>query len=338
MLLVSGCVVQPVMPETDDRSILSEERLSNLEYQFDIFGSGPIQLTDGRYEDEPNRVAIYWIDTYVLGELDGEPAAAVILESSGGGSGIFKTLHLVVAREGALVNVANTMIGDRVDINAINLVDDAIILDIVAPGPEEPLCCGTERSVVHYALQGDQIVESSREVIGAQPSISETEVITFTPQTTPVESQTGNCFANAISLNRADAWRCITQENQIYDPCFQVDDAPTLICGADPLGDREGFILELTESLPAVEVADEERPWLVELGDGTICTMMTGTVPGVADQVAPYACADLAQSFLMAGFDRGFPVWFAQSVTFDLGENGFSLRSSLLKPVAKVWQ
>jgi hypothetical protein len=111
-----------------------------------------------------------------------------------------------------------------------------------------------------------------------------------------------------------------------------------VVCGADPISGEEGFVLELTEPLPAVEVYESDRAWLIQLGDGTICGMMTGTVPGVGGQVAPYGCADEAQSYLMEEFDTEFPLWFAQDVTFDLGENGFSIRSSVLKPIASVWR
>lgn len=358
-LLLGGCTLQPIQPETPaastpeatqemateqavstpavDLSDFSAARLANLAYQVENAGDEPIQLTDGLYQDEPNRIRVDWINTYALGELNGEAAAAVILESSGGGSGTFKTLHVVTEQADGLVNVGSTLIGDRVGINSILIVDNEIVLDIVAPGPDEPMCCGTQRSLNRYTLQAGEIVTTTSVVIGVQEPISATAVITFTPQVIPDATQAGNCFANSISVNRADAWRCMTG-NLIHDPCFQVDDTPTVVCGIDPFSEEAGFVLELTEPLPAVEVYESDRSWLIQLADGTICGMMTGTVPGADGQVAPYGCADDAQSYLMEEFNTEFPVWFAQDVTFDLGENGFSIRSSVLKPIAKVWR
>lgn len=360
-LLLSGCVVQPVQLETPtapmtplpeattdaiattapeeelDLSSFSVERLSNLTYQLEILDSMSVQLSDGVYEDEPNRISVFWSDTYALGALQGEPAAAVILTANTGGSGIFSMLALVQEQDGELVNVASTLVGDRVRFNSITMVDDLIVLDFVTQGPDEPLCCATQRTLARFALQDGQLAATTTEVLGTQElSVTETEVITFTPTVIPEESQAGNCFSNAIGLGRADAWRCMTG-NQIHDPCFQVDDAPTLVCGADPISGEEGFVLELTEPLPPVEVGELARPWRIELEDGTICGLMTGTVPGAEGQTAPYGCADEAQSYLMETFDREFPIWFAQRVTFDLGEDGFIIRSSVRQAIVTVW-
>ncbi len=356
-LLLGGCVVQPVVPETPttsgtvptipteetaaeaaDSSPFTAERLSNLVYHLDaVLESTPIQLVDGVYEDEPNRIDVRWTETYALGELQGQPAAAVILDAGMGGSGIFNMLAVVQEQDGELVNVASALVGDRVRFNTIAIDEGEIVLDFVMQGPDEPLCCGTQRTLARYALQGEVLDLIETEMLGTQDLIGETEVITFTPTVVPTASQTGSCFANAIGLGRADAWRCMTG-NQIHDPCFQIDETPTLICGADPISGEEGFVLELTESLPEVQVGDAALPWLIELGDGTICRLMTGTVPGANGQTAPYGCADEAGSYLMAEFDTELPVWFAQRVTFDLGEDGFSIRSSTRQGIAVVWR
>lgn len=106
VLLLSGCVVQPVTPEAPDASTpsteataepttetaseegdlssFSEEALSNLSYQLGLPDLTPVQLVDGVYEDQPNRVLVQWTDTYALGELQGQAAAAVILYSNMG--------------------------------------------------------------------------------------------------------------------------------------------------------------------------------------------------------------------------------------------------------------
>lgn len=356
-LLMSGCVVQPITPEAATpaaaeeaaaspapASPFSAETLKNLEYRLEVVGGEPVQLTDGVYEDVANRILVSWIDTYALGQLDGQPAAAVVLFANTGGSGGFSNLAVVVEQEGAPVNIASTLLGDRLTINQIAIADDGeIVLDLVTQGPDEPMCCGTQRTEVRVALEGDQLVVTSAEVTGVQPQVSETQVITFVPQSIPDASAVGSCFTNAIGLGRADAWRCMTDDNAIYDPCFEVagDEAngePVVVCGADPLTGEAGLVLELTEPLPTPDPGPESHVWLVQLGDGTVCGLMTGTVPGVGDQVAPYGCADDAQSFLMEEFLIFDPVWFAQRAVFALGEEGFSIQSSARVPVATVWR
>jgi len=117
-----------------------------------------------------------------------------------------------------------------------------------------------------------------------------------------------------------------------------VDDAPTVVCGADPITGEEGFVLKLTEPLPTPDAGTATGPWIVQLASGTICSLSTGTIPGVGDQTAPYACADEAHSNLMQDFIVYDPYWFTQNVVFELGDNGFWIESSVRTPVAKIWR
>ena len=346
--LISGCTIKPVTLETDTPiatteaastpSSLSVDTLKNLAYNLEIVGDDPVQLTDGVYEDTANRILVNWIDSYSLGTLNGQPVAAVVLVAHTGGSGNFSYLAVVEEQDGKAVNIASTLLGDRVNLNQMVIAQDQIKIDLVTQGPNEPMCCGTQRTAVGYALEGDQLVNTATTVIGVQSQVSETQVITYVPEIMPETTQSGTCFASAIGLGRADAWRCTTDDNQIQDPCFQIDDAPTIVCGADPITGGEGFVLTLTEPLPAPDASESSMPWLVQLGDGTICGLLTGTVPGVGDQVAAYACDNEAYSNLLRDFPIVDPFWFAQSVVFDLGDEGFTIQSSVLVPVTKVWR
>jgi hypothetical protein len=354
-LLIGGCVVQPVMPESaappaaeaatptpaedtaPEPSPFTVEILSNLAYTLDV-DSAPVQLTDGSFEDEANQIHVSWIDTYALGDLNGEPSAAVVLSYSGGGSGQFSYLAVVQEQDGTPVNVASTLLGDRVTFNWITIDNNQIVIDFVTQGPDDPMCCATQRTSVNYLLEGNQLVEGDVTVIGTQPQLSETSVITYIPETTPTESQVGSCFTNAIGLGRTDAWRCTTEDNVIHDPCFQIDDAPTVVCDADPVTGESGFVLELSEPLPAPDPGQASYAWLVQLGDGTVCGLLTGTVPAAGDQVAPYGCADEAHTNLVETFITDSPVWFAQRVAITVGDEGFSVQSSVLTPVATVWR
>jgi hypothetical protein len=322
---------------TSEPSPFTVEILSNLAYTLDV-ASGPIQLTDGSFEDEANQIHVSWIDTYALGDLNDEPSAAVVLSYSGGGSGQFSYLAVVQEQDGTPVNVASTLLGDRVTFNWIEISDNEIVIDFVTQGPDDPMCCATQRTSANYQLEGNQLTEGDVTVIGTQPQLSETAVITYVPETTPTESQVGSCFTNAIGLGRADAWRCTTEDNQIHDPCFEIDDAPTVVCGADPVTGESGFVLELSAPLPAPDPGQPTSVWQVQLGDGTVCGLLTGTVPAAGDQVAPYGCADDAGSYLVETFITDGPVWFAQRVAITVGDAGYSVQSSVRTPVAAVWR
>ncbi|MCB9100706.1 MAG: META domain-containing protein [Anaerolineales bacterium] len=168
-----------------------------------------------------------------------------------------------------------------------------------------------------------------------ETEMSATEVIDFTPADIPTETQSGSCFTNAIGLGRADAWRC-TVGNQIYDPCFAVDDKPTVVCDANPATGATGFVLELTEPLPEPDAGDLSQPWLVELADGQICGLMTGTIPGVDDRVAPYGCPD--GSYLFEGFQQDGDVWLAEKAVIGLNDNGYFIEQSAMAPISRIWQ
>lgn len=389
VLLMAGCAMQPVTPEiatmpateavateasttepvatetpaieattpspTEMPSPFSAEILENLEYALEVVATGPVTLTNGVYEDADNLIMVNWIDTYALGELNGQPAAALVLIAHTGGSGSFSTLAVVVEQDGEPVNVASALLGDRVSINWVTIANDEIMLDLVTQGPDEPMCCGTQRTLVNFTLDGNQLVAGDAQVIGVQPQITSTQVITFLPAIVPDLVAPGSCFTNAIGLGRTDAWRCTTDDNLIHDPCFEVPptaitptgtpvgtaaegEGPIVVCGADPITGERGFVLALTEPLPAPDPGNLSNAWLVELADGTFCGLLTGTVPGVDGQVAPYGCADMAQSNLMEEFLIFEPVWFAQSVVFRLGDEGFVIDSSVRIPVATIWR
>jgi len=270
-------------------------------------------------------------------DLNGEPTAAVVLIANTGGSGSFANLVIVQEQGGEPVQVASTLLGDRVTMNWLTIANDLIQLDMVTQGPNDPMCCATQRTLVTYTLDGSQLINSDSTVIGVQPQITGTVVMTYVPTVIPTATQKGSCFANAIGLGRADAWRCTTDDNAIHDPCFQVDATPTIVCGADPITGEEGFVLELTEPLPAADPGTATGAWIVQLADGTICSLSTGTIPGVGDQTAPYACADDAHSNLMEDFTIFGTYWYAQSVVFTLSDDGFAIQSSVRTPVSMVW-
>jgi basic membrane protein A len=169
----------------------------------------------------------------------------------------------------------------------------------------------------------------------ASTEVTATEVIAFVPAEIPTDTQSGSCFAGAIGLGRDDAYRC-TVGNQIYDPCFVVDDIPTVVCGANPATGETGFMLDLTEPLPAPEPGNLAQPWLIELADGQVCGLMTGTVVGVDDRIAPYGCPD--GSYLFQDFQQEGDVWLAEKAVIGVNDNGYFIEASEMVPIRTVWQ
>lgn len=64
-----------------------------------------------------------------------------------------------------LVNTASILLGDRVQINSVEIANGQIVVDMVQAGPDDPLCCPTQHVVNTYDLQGDQLVLVNSTVI-----------------------------------------------------------------------------------------------------------------------------------------------------------------------------
>ncbi len=156
------------MPLVD---LASLQVLANLEYQSQWTDAGTVQLENGEYsesivEGSASKLTVRLTQHIATGELDGEPAAAVILVTNSGGSGTFVDLAVVVEQDGQPVNVAVTSLGDRARIYALTIEDGEIVVEMVTHGPDDPMCCPTQWVRETYALEGDELVQTSSEVLG----------------------------------------------------------------------------------------------------------------------------------------------------------------------------
>ena len=146
------------------------EPLANMEYKSEYTAGGTAPLEDGAYSEEAapgsaSKIEVSLTDHVAVGELNGQPAAAVVLLTNPGGSGTFYDLAVVMEQDGKPVNVATTSLGDRVQINSIAIEDNQVVVDMVQSGPTDPMCCPTEHVINTYALEGDELVETSSSLV-----------------------------------------------------------------------------------------------------------------------------------------------------------------------------
>lgn len=140
---------------------LTLEKLKNSEY---IVSGEKIKLTNGIYEHgtiAKGDLLLLEIGEVTFGELnsDGKEDAAVILKSSGGGSGVFTELAAVINKNGIPYHVASVEIGDRVKIQSISIKSEQIIVNMLKHGPSDPMCCPTLKTVVKYGLSGNKLIK-----------------------------------------------------------------------------------------------------------------------------------------------------------------------------------
>jgi hypothetical protein len=145
---------------------LTTEALQNAEYQTEWTPEGTARLENGEYRapaapGSASEIVIQLSDYVAVGELDGQPAAAVILYSSGGGSGTFRELHVMIEQDGQPHDAAWTQLGDRVQVNALSIQNGEIVVDMVTHGPDDPMCCPTQQVVQTFALQGEELIKAS---------------------------------------------------------------------------------------------------------------------------------------------------------------------------------
>ena len=166
--LVGGAVTlapaPPEQPTTEPTSLpsgelqrLTLEELRNAAYHVPLLDPADpaIRLQDGQaalfYEDVPAG-GIWLGDQMAFGDLDGDHIAdaAVIVFYNGGGSGTFISLVAVLDRDGAPVQWAHDLLGDRVAVQSVTISHGEIVLDMLTHSPEDALCCPTQAVTRKY--------------------------------------------------------------------------------------------------------------------------------------------------------------------------------------------
>jgi predicted small lipoprotein YifL len=146
---------------------LTVEMLKNAEYKSEWPAEGVAKLTDGEYQEEivpgaaSKLIIVVYPDMHAFGDLNGDGVddAAVVLATSGGGSGTFISLEAVLNDQGRPKHVATASLGDRAQIKSVAIESGEITVDMVTHGPEDPMCCPTLEVTQKYKLEGDTLVQ-----------------------------------------------------------------------------------------------------------------------------------------------------------------------------------
>jgi heat shock protein HslJ len=178
---------------------LTPDALANMTYLSEFAPSNEVTLVDGAFEDPENRyVALLIPQPRAFGQLNGEEAAAVLLGENSGGSGIFTSLAIVLDQDGAPVNVASSLLGDRVDVTSLVITNDQIVVEMVRQGPDDPMCCPTELVRISYALDGNLLVSVDDVVLGSAPQVIVNQAPEGGVQTTVVAPTPYDASASAM--------------------------------------------------------------------------------------------------------------------------------------------
>jgi hypothetical protein len=140
------------------------EALSNMTFPSEWTRSGQAPLVGGVYEepaaqDSASKIVIRLTDSVAVGTIGDQTAAALVIVTDPGGSGVFFDLYLVQQLENRWRVMDRAHLGDRIRVNRIEIERDLIGLDLTVQGLRDGACCQTERSRVYYALQGGRLVK-----------------------------------------------------------------------------------------------------------------------------------------------------------------------------------
>ena len=134
------------MPTLTPLPRLNVAALQNATYHSPDFGELP--LVEGTYHagEAETGTTTTLSDWIAFGDLDadGQEDAVIILTTQSSGSGVFVELAAVLNHNGMPVTLSSVALGDRVRIEELTLEAGLIQLDVVVPGPEDPLCCPTQ--------------------------------------------------------------------------------------------------------------------------------------------------------------------------------------------------
>ncbi len=145
---------------------LTPDMLKNAEYRSDFTASKKAKLVDGKYEEaaapgSASKITVQLLaQPLVFADLNGDGLddAVVVIASSGGGSGTYYTLDVVLNDKGTPKHEAAILLGDRVQVKGLSVKGADITVAMVTQGPKDPLCCPTLDTTVTYRYQNGQLV------------------------------------------------------------------------------------------------------------------------------------------------------------------------------------
>jgi heat shock protein HslJ len=108
---------------------------------------------------------VTFIEPYAFGDLNGDGLedAVVLLVESSGGSGSFVYMAALLNQSGNAFNIATQFLSDRARVEALAIAEGVITLEMVAHGPEDPMCCPSQQVIETWELQGGTLAQLSHE-------------------------------------------------------------------------------------------------------------------------------------------------------------------------------
>jgi heat shock protein HslJ len=130
------------------------------------FPSGKVTLSRGEYREPaaPGSAAdivVTLSDKKMFGLIKGKETGAVVLVTETGGSGTFYDLALFSKETAGWVNTDVFLLGDRVEVHAIEIADDTIVIPMKTHKPVDPMCCPSYEVIKRFTVQENRLVPAA---------------------------------------------------------------------------------------------------------------------------------------------------------------------------------
>lgn len=108
-----------------------------------------------------------------------------------------------------------------------------------------------------------------------------------------VELDSVSCWTASSISNRPDAFRCMTNQNTISDPCFlDPYDNSIVSCPDDPYRKVKYYITDNKQFNDERMGTSIDEPWYIILFNGNECRFVTGATKTIAGDRMDYFCND----------------------------------------------
>jgi hypothetical protein len=159
LLMTAAACVRTVPPPAETMEVPG---FDGIPFRTEWSASGTAVLAQGRYVEpaapkSASQVVITLSDKRAKGVVDGRETAAAVLVSSGGGSGTFYDLVLLVRGPEGWKHTDTALLGDRVKVHSVTLAGREVAVDLTEQGPDDPMCCPTHRRTKRYLVQDGRL-------------------------------------------------------------------------------------------------------------------------------------------------------------------------------------
>jgi heat shock protein HslJ len=129
---------------------------------------GSFQLKNGKYREpaapgSAGFITISLTDHISYGQSDGRKTVALVLRTDTPGSGIFYDVVVLIYLDDGWQKVGSGFLGDRIKVEKVEIIDNLVKLEWVAPAPNESMTGSGIRKYKTVSLHGQTLEEAAIE-------------------------------------------------------------------------------------------------------------------------------------------------------------------------------